>query len=128
MHALVEAIQEAGWFVYVVFAVAALATVAAFTALVLALTGKTRQPALAVGVASLALGIFVPATGAVGYALAMRNVFGAVASVDPSMRAQLLAEGISEAMNLVVFGAVCGAVPCLLALVAVVRAALRPKG
>jgi len=124
---ILEAFQEAGWFVWVVMAAAFLALTVSVTALGMAMVQRTRQPALTIAFVALVLGLFVPATGGVGYAISMRSVFGAVANVDPSMRATLLAQGISEAMNLIVFGAVCGLVPCALSLVALVRAATRPK-
>ena len=124
---VVEAFREGGWFMYVVTGVGLLATLTALTAFAMALTAKIRQPSLAIGVAALVLGLLVPVTGFVGYLLAMQSVFGAVSYADPSSRATLLSQGISEAMNLVIFGLVCGAVPCLLALLATIRAALRPK-
>jgi hypothetical protein len=124
---MVQAFREGGVFMYVVLAVGILAGFAAVMALIAALTQRTRQPALVIGIVAMVLGLLIPVTGGVGYALAMRNAFAAVASVDPSMRAAMLAQGISEAMNLIVFSALCAALPMLLSFVAVVRAALRPK-
>lgn len=112
---------------YVVAAAGVLATGTAVVALAMALGGRTRQPALAIGVVAMVLGLLVPATGFVGYLLAIQDVYAAIAYADPASRATLLARGISEAMNLTVFGLVCGALPCALALAASVRAALRPK-
>jgi hypothetical protein len=57
----------------------------------------------------------------------MGRVSAAVAGADPASRATLMAQGISEAMNVSAFGIVCGLVPCAIGLVGVIRAALRPR-
>ena len=49
--------------------------------------------------ASIALIGTALAAGLLGTVLGMAQAYRAVASVDPSMKAALLAEGISEAMN-----------------------------
>ena len=51
--------------------------------------------------------------GLLGTILGLIHSFAGVAGVDPSMKATLLAKGISEAMNCTAFGLVC-AVPALL--------------
>ena len=51
--------------------------------------------------------------GLLGTILGLIHSFAGVAGVDPSMKATLLAKGISEAMNCTAFGLIC-AVPALL--------------
>lgn len=126
MGELARRIAEAGFPVYLVFALALVALAVGVVAVGVAFGGKDRRTALVAGAFALLLGIGVPLTGVIGYAWQMSNAFDAVASVDPSMRAALLAQGISEAMNDIVFGGVCGALPCLLAVVALVRAMFLP--
>ena len=122
---ILEAFREGGFFMYVVVGVALLASLVSITALGLALTRPTRQPGVTIGIVALVVSAGVPITGVVGYAIAMQQVFQAVSHVDPSLRAAILAQGISEAMNLIVFGGLCGALPFVLACTAIVRAALR---
>lgn len=126
MH-VIEMVREGGAFAFVVIGLGLLATLLSTVALVTSMVVKTRQPGLTLAIAAMVTGLLVPVSGGVGYALAMRNVFAAVDAVDPASRATILAQGIAEAMNLIVFGAVCGGVPCLFALVAAIRAATRPK-
>jgi sulfite exporter TauE/SafE len=126
MGELSQRIAEAGFTVYLVFALALVALAVAVVAIGVSFGGQPRNTALAIGGGALLLGIGVPVTGVVGYAWQMARAFDAVASVDPSMRATLLAQGISEAMNNIVFGAICGVLPCLLALAALVRAMFTP--
>jgi biopolymer transport protein ExbB/TolQ len=51
--------------------------------------------------------------GLLGTIIGLIHSFAGVAGVDPSMKATLLAKGISEAMNCTAFGLIC-AVPALL--------------
>lgn len=127
MRALIEAVQNGGVFSYVVFAVAIVAMVVSTVAVRSAFSYQERRVAVGLGAAALFCGILVVITGAVGYAWSMSQAFSAVAAVDPSMRAPLLAQAISEAMNLIVFGAVCAILPCLLALVALGRVMFTPE-
>src|SRR5229473_3255678 len=60
------------------------------------------------------LGNVATLVGLLGTILGLIQSFAGVAGVDPSMKATLLAKGISEAMNCTAFGLVC-AVPALLA-------------
>ncbi len=126
MGELSQRIAEAGITVYFVFALAALALTVAVIALAVSFGGQPRNTAIAVSVGAFLLGIGVPVTGVIGYAWEMSRAFDAVAAVDPASRATVLAQGISEAMNNIVFGGLCGALPCLLALAALIRAMLRP--
>lgn len=59
------------------------------------------------------LGNVATLVGLLGTILGLIHSFAGVAGVDPSMKATLLAKGISEAMNCTAFGLVC-AVPALL--------------
>src|SRR5436309_10723086 len=60
------------------------------------------------------LGNVATLVGLLGTILGLINSFAGVAGVDPSMKATLLAKGISEAMNCTAFGLIT-AVPALLA-------------
>jgi biopolymer transport protein ExbB/TolQ len=59
------------------------------------------------------LGNVATLVGLLGTILGLIHSFAGVAGVDPSMKATLLAKGISEAMNCTAFGLIC-AVPALL--------------
>ena len=59
------------------------------------------------------LGNVATLIGLLGTILGLIHSFAGVAGVDPSMKATLLAKGISEAMNCTAFGLIC-AVPALL--------------
>ena len=58
------------------------------------------------------LGNVTTLVGLLGTILGLIHSFAGVAGVDPSMKATLLAKGISEAMNCTAFGLIC-AVPAL---------------
>ena len=60
------------------------------------------------------LGNVATLVGLLGTILGLIHSFAGVAGVDPSMKATLLAKGISEAMNCTAFGLIC-AIPALLA-------------
>ena len=60
------------------------------------------------------LGNIATLVGLLGTILGLIHSFAGVAGVDPSMKATLLAKGISEAMNCTAFGLIT-AVPALLA-------------
>jgi biopolymer transport protein ExbB len=60
------------------------------------------------------LGNVATLVGLLGTIIGLINSFAGVAGVDPSMKATLLAKGISEAMNCTAFGLIT-AVPALLA-------------
>jgi uncharacterized membrane protein len=60
------------------------------------------------------------AAGILGWAMTVRGLvraFGDVASVDPPDKARVLAEGISQAMNLTAVGIVIQLIGCVVALV-----------
>src|SRR6478735_2572823 len=59
------------------------------------------------------LGNVATLVGLLGTILGLIHSFAGVAGVDPSMKATLLAKGISEAMNCTAFGLIC-AIPALL--------------
>jgi len=63
------------------------------------------------------LGNVATLVGLLGTILGLIHSFAGVAGVDPSMKATLLAKGISEAMNCTAFGLIC-AVPALIAFAA----------
>jgi hypothetical protein len=125
--ALLVAFREGGAFMFVVVGVAVLAVLVASAALGAALFGKTRQPGLALGLVAMLLCAAVPASGLVGYLLAMRQVERAITMADAASRAALLAQGTAEAMNLIAFGFGCALVPFFIALAGTARAAFRPK-
>lgn len=119
-----EALQEAGWPAYVTIALALLATGLALGAVGAALA-KSKRAGIALSMAALIASAATLAMGALGYVLQMRNAFEAVAYADPSSRAVLLAQAISEAMNNVVIGGVCAAPAFLLGSGALVVTVLR---
>jgi biopolymer transport protein ExbB/TolQ len=87
---------ESAWPIYPLLFVAlsavAVATIQAFI------------PLRALRLTALGLGIAVPIFGIFGTTLGLTRTFAAVAGVDPSMKAALLAQGISEAMSCSVLG------------------------
>jgi biopolymer transport protein ExbB len=66
--------------------------------------------------------------GALGTLLGLVKAFGAVGgeSVDPSQKARILAEGISEAMNCMAFGLAVG-VPSIIVAMVIERFRKRPN-
>ncbi len=76
---------------------------------------------LLTGASALLLG---PLLGFTATAIYLQRAFGQVASVEPSQKARLLAEGISEAMNFSAVGlalGVLGTVVILVSLIVLVR-------
>lgn len=62
----------------------------------------------------------------IGYVAGVAGAFGAVASADPSQKAALLAQAISEAMTVAVFALVATIVPAGVTIVLLVAAPPRP--
>lgn len=62
------------------------------------------MPSRGLRAASIALVCSGVAAGLLGTVVGLTHAFGAVAHVDPSMKAALLAQGISESMNCTAFG------------------------
>jgi hypothetical protein len=119
-----QALQEAGWPAYVTIALALAATGLALGALGAA-AAKAKRPAIALSIAAVTVSVATAGMGGLGYFLQMRQAFEAVAYADPSSRAAMLAQGISEAMNNVVIGGVCAAPAFFLGIGALILAALR---
>ncbi len=124
---MMQALQEAGWPAYVVIAAGLVGLLVALAALGAAFGARERQTGIGLSILAIVAGIATLGIGALGYVLQMRSAFEAVAFVDASMRAALLAQAISEAMNNLVFGGVCGALPFLLGFVALVRSVTRAR-
>ena len=74
---------------------------------------KQRRRDLAGLIASGAIVLLAPFVGAAVTALFLRSAFGDSATADPSQKARVLAQGISEAMN----GALVGIVVSVVALI-----------
>jgi hypothetical protein len=72
----------------------------------------------------LACGATLLLSGVFGVIIGLRAAFGAVGgeSFEPSQKARILAEGISEAMNCTAFGVVAFFLPTLVSLVLFLRA------
>ena len=65
--------------------------------------GRKGWIAVAIGGGVLMLG---PVLGILGTVIGLKHAFNSVAAVDPATKSQMLAEGISEAMNATAFGLV----------------------
>jgi len=102
---------------WIVTAVCVLADVAAVVFLVRGLRSAPKRFA----VLSLCAGGVTVVIGLVGTVLGLGHAFSAVASVDPSRKATLLAEGISEAMNATAFGLGACVIPFAVAVVLLLR-------
>ena len=125
---MLEALREAGWPAYVVIAFGAVSSLLALAAAVTAVGGRERSGAIGLSIGALGGGVLTAGMGALGYAIQMRGAFEAVSYADPSARASLLAAGISEAMNNIVFGGVCAAPGFLLGFGALVVVLMRGSG
>ncbi len=90
-----EALHEAGW--------AGWATLLLGTCAIGFAVAHAFAPRRWVGVTSIWLVCSGAAMGLLGTALGMIHSFAAAAGIDPSMKATLLAKGISEAMNCTAF-------------------------
>jgi hypothetical protein len=122
-----EMFRECGFVAFVVLAAALLALVAAIVALCVA--ALTRRFGVAVAVMALALALVVPALGAVG-TLWGRNVTDSAISgesIDPAQRERIRQAGYQEAAQCTSLGAMTGALPVLLSVVACVIAVVRRR-
>jgi len=120
-------VQEGGWVMYPLFCTGLFGFVLGVAALVVAVM-KKRTAGMALGAATLGIALLGCCTMGGGYFQARRQIDAAVAFADPQMAPALRARGLSEAMNIIVFGACTGALPLLLGGVALARAATLPKG
>lgn len=68
-------------------------------------------------------GVFVLVLGLGGTVLGLTQAFGAVASVSPEHKSELLAKGISDAMNATAFGIVGSLAPFVISVVLLFRRA-----
>ncbi len=93
---IIDAFHEGGWPMLVVLA---LGLGAVGTAIAYAIA-----PQRALKYSSLGLLLGAVVFGFLGAVLGMMVTYGGVAGVDPSMKATLLARGISESMNCTAFG------------------------
>lgn len=71
--------------------------------------------------------VAAPILGLAVSALFLRGSFNSTASADPSQKARLLAEGISESMNATAFGLIVSLVAMVAAIVFGVRLAREKK-
>lgn len=99
---------------WIVGAVCMLANVAAVVFLVRGRRSPARGRYI---VKSLVAGGLTLTAGLLGTVLGLRGAFSAVGSVEPSRKATMLAQGISEAMNATAFGIVACVVPFAVALI-----------
>lgn len=118
-----NAFQEGGASMWGVLCCGGFAHVMAIVALGFMLS-KKRGAIIGTGAASLALGVFSMGVGFVGYFYGMSRAEEAVAFADPEMRAMLLAQGRSEAINNIWFGACTCGIPALAGALALVKGLL----
>lgn len=121
MHTLYRPFLEGGFAVYAILCCSVLGVPIAALAIPFARRGNRF-----VSIATVAAGLFTFTLGVLGYFLGMRNVYGALASVDPSQRTQILVIGQSEAMWNVICG-VAGAAPQLILGIVGLLAVKRPQ-
>jgi hypothetical protein len=123
---MVQFFQEGGFTMWIVLLLGSASTSLAVAAVILAL-GKRRTAILMVGVASLVGGLLTAAAGVGAYFWAISRVMAAVAVVDPSLKARILAQGISEAANNILLGTLLAPLPFLVGVVALVRGFALPS-
>lgn len=70
--------------------------------------------------AGASLGLLAPTAGLLVTSLRVSQAFGHVAGVDPSMKASVLAKGISDAMNWTIAGIAFGLLGLIASVVSVV--------
>jgi hypothetical protein len=124
MHTILSWFQAGGWAMYVALGWSLFGGATGLVALGVALLTPHRRTGLALGAA--AFGLLALGTGVAGYLHGMATVEEVLALVDPSQRALLLAAGQDEAQNNLEMGALGAALPLLLGLGALARAAARP--
>lgn len=71
--------------------------------------------------------MLAPVLGLLGTVIGLKRAFAATALADPSTKSQMLAEGISEAMNATAFGLVLFPIGAILAGVSLFQILRRPK-
>lgn len=120
---MLRAFQEGGFAMYGVLCCGGFAHVMAIVALGF-MFGKKRGAIIGTGAAALALGLVSMGVGVFGYLYGMSVAEDAVAFADPEMRDALLAQGRSEAINNVWFGACTCGIPALAGAIALVKGML----
>ena len=118
-----NAFQEGGASMWGVLCCGGFAHVMAIVALGFMLS-KKRGAIIGTGAASLALGVVSMGVGLAGYLYGMSRVEEAIAFADPAMRDMLLAQGRSEAMNNLWFGACTCGIPALAGALVLVKGML----
>ena len=118
--------REGGWAMYPLLCSGLMGFVLGLAAVVLAFM-KKRGAGIGLGAATIVLALLGCCVMGGGYYQARQNVMDAVSFVDPEHRAAILAQGMSEAMNILSFGVCSGALPMLFGLVALVRGITLPK-
>ena len=109
---------------WIVSAVCVLANVAAVLALV---AGRRADKPRRYAVRSALCALATVAAAVIGYVAGVAGAFGAVANADPSQKAALLAQAISEAMNLAACALVATVVPVGVTIVLLFAAKKAPQ-
>jgi hypothetical protein len=125
MDALLSWFQSGGWPMFVALGWSLFGGVTGLVALGVALFTAHWRAGFGLGAAAVAFACLALATGVVGYQYGMATVHEVLALVEPSQRAVLLAAGQDEAQNNLEMGAIGAALPLLLGLGAMARAAVR---
>lgn len=114
-----ESFRECGWPAFAALAAGILATLVAVTALALAVA-KPRGSIL-LGVLALAMSVGPPGIGFVGMMWGQQRVEDAVGgpSVSPEAKARIMEMGYAEARQCVSVGASAGALPFIVAGIAI---------
>jgi hypothetical protein len=115
MHAAWEAFHDCGWAAWLCLLIGLLGTCVGVLGVALLATNR-RSAAQAVGAFAIGVGILSFGAGVLGRVTGMRNVEAALSSgtIEPSLAAEIRAEGTHEAGQCVTVGAGCGALPVLL--------------
>jgi hypothetical protein len=107
----VEAFREGGWTMFWVFWLALLAHAAVLVAVVLARVRTPRGARRIAGGVALALGVATLVVGVFGWRYGVTMVDRALEGVDPAMHAELRAQGEKEAGRNLTFGLYACALP-----------------
>ena len=118
---------EGGPTMYFVLCIAALAHLGGLAGLIVALVRKKRSLALGLGSVGIVVVVLLLAVGFLGYMYGMSRTEAALASVDPTVREAILAQGRSESMNNIWFSLCSAAMPLAFAIVLFIRGAMLPR-
>ena len=110
---MMQAFQEGGYGMWVILLLFALTTPLSVVGLIASMMSPVRRRAGMWALLAFASCVLIALVSLGFYQLGISNVFAAAASADPSSRSAVVAQGISEASRLIVFGVVAILVPFL---------------